>query len=349
MSRLPLAFRIRPGHAVTWLAARASMRNGPMLPLSVAAASVLGATCVEGQVVIELGEGAIEVAAPAPPVDENVAEPAAEPVMLTPEEMARQQVEQMAAQYEPMVGRLLHDHLALLRTLHGDLPIEARRAIATAGEAAVKVAALRLSEALHKPQQVVPPQPQQGAGGVVNAIGRAFGVVLRQKEPAKVGDEPDRNADPFPDPGQIVIDAIHTGLVEQIGEERAGDFVDELSRREQRQREATVRRLVGILDDDLFLAAKQRVAIEEALVAGWDEGIVMAIDQQIEVDGQRHYLGLPYELILPHLSPAQQSKLGDGKRSREMFQGNRQSMMQTQFFRRANRSQQAELDPWWFE
>jgi hypothetical protein len=53
--------------------------------------------------------------------------------------------------------------------------------------------------------------------------------------------------------------------------------------------------------------------------------------------------------VLPHLTPAQQTQLGSGKESLDFTRSNRQSMVQSRFFRRANLSQQAQRDPWWFE
>jgi hypothetical protein len=319
----------------------------------VAVALGLGSGAAEGQVAIDVDVAPAEAAAPdttapADPEDQAPAVPAAGEAPLTPEAAARQQIEQMAAQYEPMLTRVLQDELELLRTLHGDLPIEARRAIAAAGEEAVKEGALAFSEAMNAPQPV--PAPQGGAGGFLNAVGRAFGLPIPE-EPARRADgakKPDAGKKPI-DPCQLVSDAVAASLVEQIGEENGADFRDQLSRREQRRRAVSVRRLVGILDDELFLSAKQREAIETAIGEKWNEGVAMALDHQMEFNGRKIYPGLPYERVLPHLTPAQQSKLGDGNQSREIIRSNRQGMLQSRFFRRANLAQQAERDPWWFE
>ena len=321
--------------------------------LGLIAAIAVGSGRAEGQVAIEVELAPSEDAppdttAPAAPEDPTPAA-AAEEVLLTPEAAARQNIEQMAAQYEPMLMRVLQDDLELLRTLHGDLPVEARRAIVAAGEEAVKEGALAFSEAMNTPH-VVPAPPQGVAGGFLNAVGRAFGLPIPE-EPARRADGADKaEAKKKPiDPCRLVSDAVAASLVEQIGEEHGADFLDELSKREQRRRAATVRRLVGILDDELYLSAKQREAIEAAIGEKWDEGLAMALDHQMEINGRRIYPGLPYKRVLPHLTPAQQSKLGDGKQSREIMKSNRQGMMQSRFFRRANLAQQAERDPWWFE
>ena len=322
--------------------------------LGLIAAITVGSGRAEGQVAIEVDVAPAEAAAadttaPAAPEDPTPAVAAAEEVPLTPEAAARQQIEQMAAQYEPMLMRVLQDDLDLLRTLHGDLPVEARRAIVAAGEEAVKEGALAFSEALTAPRPV--PVALQGvAGGFFGAVGRAFGLPMpegpaRRADGAKKAEAKKKLIDPC----QIVSDAVVASLVEQIGEEHGADFRDQLSRREQRHRAATVRRLVGILDDELFLSAKQREAIEAAIGEKWNEGLAMALDQTMEINGRKIYPGLPYERVLPHLTPAQQSKLGDGKQSREIFRSNRQGMIQSRFFRRANLAQQAERDPWWFE
>jgi hypothetical protein len=318
------------------------------------AAIAVGSSRAEAQVAIEvdvvpLDAAAADTTAPAAPEDPAPAVPAAEEAPLTPEAAARQQIEQMAAQYEPMLMRVLQDDLELLRTLHGDLPFEARRAIVAAGRAAVKEGALAFSEAMNAPQPM-PVAPQGVAGGFLNAVGRAFGLPILE-EPARRADGATKAEakKKLIDPCRLVSDAVAASLVEQVGEDHGADFLDELSKREQRRRAASIRRLVGVLDDDLYLSAKQRESIEAAIGEKWDEGLAMALDHQMEINGRRIYPGLPYQRVLPHLTPAQQSKLGDGKQSREMFRSNRQGMLQSMFFRRVNLAQQAERDPWWFE
>jgi|GEM_PF-1883376 len=322
--------------------------------LGLIAALAVGSGRAEGQVAIDVDVAPAEAAAadttaPAAPEDPTPAVPAAEEAPLTPEAAARQQIEQMAAQYEPMLTRLLQDDLELLRTLHGDLPIESRRAIVAAGEEAVKEGAIVFSEAMNAPQPV-PAAPQGVAGGFLGAVGRAFGLPIPEEAARRADGAKKTEARQRPiDPCRLVSDAVAVSLVKQIGEEHGANFRDELSKREQRSRAATVRRLVGVLDDDLFLSAKQREAIEAAIGEKWNEGLAMALDHQMEINGRRIYPGLPYERVLPHLTPAQQSKLGDGEQSREIFRSNRQGMLQSRFFRRANVAQQAERDPWWFE
>lgn len=322
--------------------------------IAAIAAIAVGSGRAEGQVAIEVELAPSEVAAPdttapAAPEDHTPAAAVAEEVPLTPEAAARQQIEQRAAQYEPMLTRVLQDDLELVRTLHGDLPVEARRAIVAAGEEAAKKGALAFSEAMNTPH-VVPAAPQGVVGGFLGAVGRAFGVPIpeepaRRADGAKKAEARKKSIDPC----RLVSDAVAASLIEQIGEEHGADFRDQLSKREQRHRAATVRRLVGVLDDDLYLSAKQREAIETAIGEKWNEGVEMALDHGMEINGRKIYPGLPYERVLPYLTPAQQSKLGDGKQSREIFRSNRQGMMQSRFFRRANLAQQAERDPWWFE
>jgi hypothetical protein len=318
------------------------------------AAIAVGSSRAEAQVAIEvdvvpLEAAAADTTAPAAPEDPAPAVPAAEEAPLTPEAAARQQIEQMAAQYEPMLMRVLQDDLELLRTLHGDLPVEARRAIVAAGEEAVKEGALAFSEALNAPQPM-PAAPQGVAGGFLGAVGRAFGLPIPE-EPARRADGATKAEakKKLIDPCQLVSDAVAASLIEQVGEDHGADFLDELSKREQRRRAASIRRLVGVLDDDLYLSAKQRESIEAAIGEKWDEGLAMALDHQMEINGRRIYPGLTYKRVLPHLTPAQQSKLGDGKQSREIFRSNRQGMLQSRFFNRVNVAQQAERDPWWFE
>jgi len=322
--------------------------------LGLITAVAVGSGRAEGQVAIDVDVAPAEAAAadttaPAAPEDPTPAVPAAEEAPLTPEAAARQQIEQMAAQYEPMLMRVLQDDLELLRTLHGDLPVEARRAIVAAGEEAVKEGAFVFSEAMNAPQPM-PAAPQGVAGGFLGAVGRAFGLPIPEEPATRADGVKKAEAAKKPiDPCQLVSDAVAASLVEQIGEEQGRNFLDELSKREQRRRAASIRRLVGVLDDDLFLSAKQRESIEAAIGEKWDEGVAMALDHQMEINGRRIYPGLPYKRVLSHLTPAQQAKLGDGEQSREIFRSNRQGMLQSRFFRRANLAQQAERDPWWFE
>ncbi len=340
-------------------ACRASRSGGSPLILGLVVALGLGSGGAEGQVTITVEAAGAEVApaeaaaadttAPAAPEDDNRAMPAAEEAPLEPEALVRQQVEQMAAQYEATLTRVLQDDLELVRTLHGDLPVEARRAIAAAGQSAVKAGALRLSAAIHTPQPM-PVAPQRGAAGFINDVMRAFGFPIPEEHARRADGAKDPEAEKGPfDPCQCVIDAVAASLVEQIGAEQGAEFLNELSKREQRRREVDVRRLVGILDDDLLLNAKQREAIEDALGADWNEGIAMALDHSMEINGRKIYPGLPYDRVLPHLTPAQQTQLGSGKESLDFTRSNRQSMVQSRFFRRANLSQQAQRDPWWFE
>jgi hypothetical protein len=221
--------------------------------------------------------------------------------------------------------------------------------IVAAGEEAVKEGALAFGEAMNAPQPM-PVEPQGVAGGFLGAVGRAFGLPIPE-EPARRADGATKAEakKKLIDPCQLVSDAVAASLIEQVGEDHGADFLDELSKREQRRRAASIRRLVGVLDDDLYLSAKQRESIEAAIGEKWDEGLAMALDHQMEINGRRIYPGLPYKRVLPHLTPAQQSKLGDGKQSREIFRSNRQGMLQSMFFRRVNLAQQTERDPWWFE
>ncbi|MEI8370118.1 MAG: hypothetical protein WCJ31_16920 [Planctomycetia bacterium] len=353
MTSLPRGFGDRRAH-------RAFRSGNALLILGLAVALGLESGTAEGQVTITVqGAGAEEApaeaaaadtTAPAAPEDPTPAVPAAEEAALTPEAAARQQVEQMAAQYEPMLTRVLQDDLELLRTLHGDLPVEARRAIAAAGQSAVKAGALALSAEIHGPRPMPVAPPRGAAEGLLNAVGRAFGFPIPEEHARRAdgAKDPEAGKGLF-DPCQGVIDAVAASLVEQVGEAAAATFLEELSKREQRCRAVDVRRLVGRLEDDLFLNAKQREAIEDVLSADSDDGIAMALDHTMELNGRKIYPGLPYDRVLPHLNPAQRTLLGNGKESLDFARSNRQSMMQSRFFRRANLSQQAQRDSWWFE
>jgi hypothetical protein len=141
------------------------------------------------------------------------------------------------------------------------------------------------------------------------------------------------------------------GVVEHVGEEVAARFAAELSLREDRRRKTVVRRIVATLDEDLFLTSRQQEAIEAALGSEWDDGIDIAADAQMEMNGRKVYVGLPYDRVLPHLTAAQQDRLGDGKESKDLLT-NGHNWHFNRLWRRMNMMNfglTTERDPWWFE
>lgn len=321
-------------------------RSGSVLAqLTITVEATPVATPVEGATV-ELTVEPAEVVEPAEGPTENGQPEEA----LSPEAQRQRMIEQQAAQFEPMIRRHLEADLELLRTLQGDLPLETRRAIGQAGEQAVKDAALCASEAIHAAQQ--PPVAQlPNAGDLANAFAEGFARAIGLPAPRPKPPPPRAEASP-PDPFDALRAALMASVVEQVGEEGAATFAEELSKRDERRQRAIVRRLVASLEAHLFLTTKQQDEIEAALGEAWQEGIAIAAESQMEMNGRKIYLGLPYELVLPHLTAAQQAQLGDGKESRQMEESNRQHRLQSRIWRQMNMmnmGQPAERDPWWFE
>lgn len=270
---------------------------------------------------------------------------------LTPEAQRRRMILQQAAQFEPMVRQHLVADLQLLRTLKGDLPLEARRAIGRAGESAVKETAILASETMNPEQerQHLPVQPDLGE--MVNAVADTINGLLGIAPPAPKAPIAAVASVP-PDPFDHLRTALMAGVVDHVGEDVAALFAAELANREDRRRQAVVRRVVAMLDEDLFLTSAQQAAIEAALGGEWDERIDIAADSQMEMNGRKVYVGLPYDRVLPHLTAAQQARLGDGKESGEMLQMNRLNWLHTRLWRRMNMMNvfpATERDPWWFE
>jgi len=263
---------------------------------------------------------------------------------LSPDDQFRQVVEQGAAQFEPpLFGQLVID-LALLRTLDGDLPIESRRAIAKAGEQAVKEAAILASELAHanqRPKGV----PVENVGDLANSVAGFVNTIIGLQKPAS--DPEPRQATEI-DPHAHLRTRLMAAVVERIGEDAAAEFSAELSKREERRRQAIVRRVVGILNDDLFLSSTQQEKIEAVLTEKWESGTETVLESRMTFNGRMIYPGLPYARILPHLTAAQRDRLGDGTGHPD-FGGHRQQLARERMLQGVVRIQQGQRDPWWFE
>lgn len=269
---------------------------------------------------------------------------------LSPEVQRQQMIQQQALQFEPMVRAHLLADLQLLRTLKRDLPLEARRAIGRAGQIAVKETAILVSESMNPKQEQQPAAAQSDLGEMVNAVADTINGLLGFAPPAPAL-PPAAEPSALPDPFDHLHTALMAGVVEHVGDEGATQFAAELAKREERRRQAVVRRVVAMLAEDLFLTSRQQESIEAALGREWDERIDIAADSQMEMNGRKVYVGLPYDRVLPHLSAAQQARLGDGKESGEMLQMNRLNWLHTRLWRRMNMMNvfPATEDPWWFE
>ena len=275
-------------------------------------------------------------------------EPAAEPVnpdaALSPDAKFRQMDEQGAAQIEqPMFGHLATD-LALLRSLHGDLPIESRRKIVKAGEQAVKEAAILASELAHanqRPKGV----PVENVGDLANGVAEFVNAIIGLQKPPP---DPEARSATDNDPREHLAIALKAAVAEVIGEDAVADFSAELSKREDRRRQALVRRVVGILDDELLLSAKQQETIGAVLTEKWDSSLETVLESRMNFNGRMIYPGLPYAQILPHLTAVQRDRLGDGT-GHPNFGGDRRQLLRERMLQRLHMVQQSPRDPWWFE
>jgi hypothetical protein len=182
----------------------------------------------------------------------------------------RQQVKQQATHWEHLLTRLLNGELEMIRAVSGDIPRDARRAIARAGEQAVKEAAVRLAELQFG-----------GRKGEENTAG---------------------------DPASWVSDSLAKSLAEHVGSPQAAAFTRQIAERSERRKAAAVHAIVAVLDGELFLTAKQREQIERSLLETWDDAMASSLEGMHWVDDRRVFPGLPADCISPHLSEAQRKR-----------------------------------------
>jgi len=242
----------------------------------------------------------------------------------------RQQIKHQAAHWEQQFTKLLYGDLELMRSLCGDLPRESRRAISRTGEQTAKEAAIQLAElqfGVRQRQQL----------GEVNGRRR---IVFEAKE-----DEPGKAAE---DPVSLVSEALRKSLAEHAGDEKARAFAQELSARNDRRRAAMVHEIVAMLDAELFLTAKQREEIEQALLDKWEDRMGGALQGMHIVNGRRVFSQLPVECIRPHLTEPQREQFVAPPQNVEVSGAwHAQAWMRTMNL--LSNVQPAERDPWWFE
>jgi len=182
----------------------------------------------------------------------------------------RQQIKQQATHWEHLLTRLLYGELEMIRSISGDIPRDARRAIAQAGEQAVKEAAVRLAELQFG-----------GRKGEENTAG---------------------------DPAARVSDSLAKSLVEHVGSPQAAAFTRQIAERSERRKVATVHEIVAVLDGELFLTARQRKQIERSLLETWNDAMALSLEGVHWIDDRRVFPGLPADCINPHLSEAQRKR-----------------------------------------
>lgn len=263
----------------------------------------------------------------------------------------RQQIKQQATHWEQQLTKLLYGDLELIRSMSGEIPRDARRAIAQAGERAVKEAAVRLAELqFGGPRR----RPEPEGGGIrINGLGKLIinGNVIVNGEKIVVGqpvaegrqDEENHASD---DPAELVSTALAKSLAEHVGTAQAAAFTRQIAERSERRQAAAVRAIVAVLDGELFLTAAQREQIERSLLEKWNDAMPLSLEGMHWVDGRRVFPGLPADCISPHLTESQRKLFI----AQENGGGNGASQRQTWLRMNAlNSVQTAARDPWWFE
>ena len=221
----------------------------------------------------------------------------------------RQQIKQQATHWEQQLTKLLYGDLELIRSVTGDIPRDARKAIARDGEKAVKQGALRLAEL-------------------------QFGGGKQVKEKAS------------DDPAELVSTALAKSLAEHVGSPQAAAFTTQIAERSERRQAAAVHAIVAVLDGELFLTAAQREQIERSLVGKWSEAMTVGLEGMHFVDGRRVLPGLPADCISPHLTESQRKLFTVQENGVGNGAAQRQTWMRMNAL---NSAQSAARDPWWFE
>jgi hypothetical protein len=267
------------------------------------------------------------------------------------EAQRRQQIKQQATHWEQRFTKLLDGHLELLRTICGDLPRESRRAIAKAGEQAVKDAALRIAE-LRMGGRV----PRGGQAGIVinggnvviNGVARALQqAVAPEKRPGAAG-ETKQEKQPADPPGMIAA-ALAASVAEHVGREQATAFEQQVAQRKDRRREAVIREIVAALDGELFLSAEQRRTIEKALAEKWDDSMALSVQDMHVDNGVRVFPGVPDECVRPHLTAAQRERFRTQPRPNRRGEEPWQQQEWTKTGNMLDNLPPAGRDPWWFQ
>jgi hypothetical protein len=221
----------------------------------------------------------------------------------------RQQIKQQATHWEQQLNKRLYGDLELIRSVSGDIPRDARKAIARDGEKAVKEAAVWLAELQFG-----------GRKGVQN------------------------NASD--DPAELVSTALAKSLAEHVGGPQAAAFTRQIAERSERRQTAAVHAIVAVLDGELFLTAAQREQIERALLGKWSDAMTVGLEGMHFVDGRRVLPGLPADCVSPHLTESQRKLFTVQENGAGNGAAQRQTWMRMNAL---NSAQSAARDPWWFE
>jgi hypothetical protein len=265
------------------------------------------------------------------------------------EAQRRQQIKQQATHWEQQFTKMLYGDLELLRVVCGDLPRESRRAIATSGEQAAREAALQMAELQMGGRQRRLPPGIVIQGGAVIVNGNAVINLNPLAQPARPA-EPKPAAEKSPDnPVTILSAALTKSVAEHAGSEQAKAFAEQLARRDDRRKAATIHEIVAVLDGELVLTASQREEIERSLREQWNDSIALGLQGIHMNNGVRVFPGLPGACVSPHLTKAQRQRFVPQPDANRQQRGARQHQALMQTVNMLNNVQPAARDPWWFE
>ena len=262
----------------------------------------------------------------------------------------RQQIKQQATHWEQQFTKMLYGDLELLRVVCGDLPRESRRAIARAGEEAVKDASLRLAE--------LQMGGRQGRGMQAALVIQGGAVIVNGKAVINLNPlaQPGRRAEPKPDaekspdnPVTILSAALTKSVAEHAGSEQAKAFAEQLAQRDDRRKAAMIHEIVAVLDGELVLTASQREEIERSLREQWNDSMAITLQGIHMNNGLRVFPGLPGACVSPHLTKAQRQRFVPESDANRQQRGGWQHQAWMQTVNMLNNVQPAGRDPWWFE
>lgn len=241
------------------------------------------------------------------------------------EAQQREQAKQMAMHWEQQFTRLFFSHLELLRGICGDLPPDARRAIAKAGEDVTKKVSIELAEA------------QLGARPMRRAaVAAGKPAVARRPGPPTTVDIA----------AVRIADAIGKAVAEHVGKEQAAAFAAELAARNDRRKQAAIEVCVAMLDAHVVLSPAQREAVARSLSDRWNDEMLMKLRVVHRHQGRLVFDQAVSACIVPHLDDSQ----------RRVFSGPANERMEIHV---GGQSPMADMlgrihpplprDPWWFQ
>lgn len=256
----------------------------------------------------------------------------------------REQIKQQATHWEQQFTKLLYGDLELIRSLVGDIPRDARRAIARDGERAVKEAAVRLAELQFGGARRRAEAGDAGVaiGGLGNLIVAGGKIIVR----GGLGSGRPDDAKASDDPTALVSKALSKSLAAHVGSEQASGYDRQVVARDERRRASAVHEIVAVLDGELFLTSQQRSQIERSLLERWDESMTVALEGMHWADDRRVFPGLPVECIRPHLTEAQRKQFTAQGNGGAVVAPQRRVWVRMNVLSNVHATPR---DPWWFE